>query len=206
MNRWKAVAIVLGATSTFWLILSFGVIAYSLEHGVGTWPTSWFVLFVAPCSVAYYISYRCVKKSHSIKRKKMEPALRPPLRTPSAPPPTPPPIDLSSLVDQSIDRCPSCRAGIQAGVLFCSKCGIKITEARKLESDIRHYESMCFGAPIMFVVCVFWVLVMFYFPEYFGPSFAYSYMICLLGTIVWPLVFLYSKFKLTGLKRTRKKR
>ena len=194
MNRWKTVAILLGATSIFWLVLSFSFIAYSLSNYVTTWPITWLIVFGAPCSAGCYVSYRCVKKSRNIVKKKMELNIHPSLRIPSAPPP----------VDQSICKCPSCGAEIW-GEVFCSKCGSKIAEIRKLEATMLYYKRRGTRAAILAAIMAFWVLVVFYIPFDWQALF-YSFMIAFVGAIYYSLVFLYSGFKVVTLKRKRKKR
>lgn len=62
MNKWKISAILLVVVSTIWLLLGFSYIAYCLAEGIA-WYLGWLIAFGAPCSLAFYAGYRCLKKS-----------------------------------------------------------------------------------------------------------------------------------------------
>lgn len=62
MNKWKIFALFLIATSLVWFLLGFSFIAYCLATGIDFF-FGWILIFGAPCSLAWYIGYRCIKKS-----------------------------------------------------------------------------------------------------------------------------------------------
>lgn len=62
MNKWKISAVSLTAIGLLWFLLGFSYIAYCLARGIDFF-FAWILFFVAPCSLAWYISFRCIRKS-----------------------------------------------------------------------------------------------------------------------------------------------
>jgi hypothetical protein len=62
LSKWKILAVFLVAAGAIWLLLSFDYIAYCMTEGID-WYLGWLILFGAPCSLAFYAGYRCLKKS-----------------------------------------------------------------------------------------------------------------------------------------------
>lgn len=62
LSKWKFFAILFIAASVVWLLLGFGYITYCLAEQID-WFWGWVLVFGAPCSLALYIAYRCMKKT-----------------------------------------------------------------------------------------------------------------------------------------------
>lgn len=208
MNKWKISAIFLIAASLFWFFLGFFIFIYCLTTGVDFFLV-WILFFMSPCSLVWYVSYRCFKKSRGITTPSSPPAEK---SSVSSPPPTP----IFEHIDIDVGGCSKCGEDIGEDYRFCQSCGQIISQdeklaakyeikAQEIKGKIYYYQRHMMRGIFVSSLGAFWLLVFFFTPVATFPGAFYSFVICLLGVIYFFPSFLYSGLRVILLKRTLNK-
>lgn len=177
------------AISFVWFLLGFGYVAYCLAREIDFF-FGWILFVGGPCSLAWYISYRCLKKSQV----SVEGVPTRPKELPSTEQKGP------IYKTESQEDIAKARAQPKTDV----KPIEKPIAAFVLEKKIRYYRERRNRSAILSALGVFWVLVLTYIPLDWPLEAVYTYVVAFLGAIYFFLAFLYSELKVIGLKRTRK--
>jgi predicted amidophosphoribosyltransferase len=203
MNKWKILAFSLIVISLIWFLTGISFIFYSLTTKID-YLLPWIIVWGIPCFVLWYISYRFLKKSHSI----VTPSFTKNNQTSKKP------ITTESIVEEvDVRKCARCGKNITEDSKFCQSCRQAIllekmlsTEDKnkfhELESRITYYEVRRMRGIIASLLGGFWLLVLYIFGRFLpGQSVGYWFIFILLGLMYFFPSFLYSSLRIKQLKK-----